>query len=966
MQVKSSSTTTPLSGAQTGTISNLTGVIAIWAGGDTSYAQKSDGTTWAWGRNATDGGTAGGFNKFGSPTMTIASSWAAVKSVGGVGLNIRSISASENHALVLNYDGTAFSSGDNSLGQLGNRNTVAGSAGFTLIPTFDLHLGNVVALPPIDVDNDAVDDHWEMYYFTHLNANLALDGDSDGLTSLQEYLIGLNPNNPDTDGDGVDDGAEVQAGTDPNSAASFPPTWKGVESSLTYNFNDYPPEQGGRTGKLVKTAGWDSSLYTMTPLTSELGWPSLLGRLIALPQTKPALITAGLSDASGDANLDPSSPAPCYHATLSSKRFWLEVSPAAAVATSRTVLLVTTRTIDGIVSEPTVQAVTATIPAGATISEPIDVRPTFITNPTGNTAHTETVNVSLMPVDLAIDANRDNKISRDESASQAAPLRFWINNDSDGTGMFDTDLETEGATPDSQDGIIRNFRDLEDFQLLNVEIGPKVFTKIIAGEMKLGLKWKNVTDGAPSVKVYRTSISIEKPSDYLWNHQTSTNQVSNPQATSIATVSGSTTAWLPADALRRPGTDQIHPYLMFEGVTKGIGQLCLVFQTQNATTEVDGPGIWLKLMDVEEMFESAQGTVDGQIAYPNPPDYKSTQPPRPAVGFERIPWPGRGTFSADPQETNEAIIHVHGWNMTDSDRRTFSESFFKRLWWKGYKGRFASFAWPTYNSDDDAFGFIPDHYNKSEYVAWKFGPALKAYVDSITKGSKHVAAHSMGNVVAASALLSGLSVNSYVAMEAAIPSGCYDNTTNNYGPFTDEEQARPTPDAILPDFGYRGLMAAVGGNFHNFHSANDFALKTGATQIIGITKRTNWEANQIEHKPNHLLYYTHRPIPPAGQSKNRLEVNFGGTLLGQRDVTDPHEVMSFIARPRSEALGGRGGVAGFTNFDLKQPSLPYPFGTDRTDHSGQYQRPIQKTHFFFNTLLDSMDVGFNHLDESAL
>jgi len=81
-----------------------------------------------------------------------------------------------------------------------------------------------------------------------------------------------------------------------------------------------------------------------------------------------------------------------------------------------------------------------------------------------------------------------------------------------------------------------------------------------------------------------------------------------------------------------------------------------------------------------------------------------------------------------------------------------------------------------------------------------------------------------------------------------------------------------------------------------------------------------------------------------------------------RFVTDHSEVMAFIARPRSEALGARH-TDGLTNFDLKEPSLRYPFGTDRSEHSGQYERPIQKTHKFFNMLLDSMDVGFNPLTD---
>ena len=80
--------------------------------------------------------------------------------------------------------------------------------------------------------------------------------------------------------------------------------------------------------------------------------------------------------------------------------------------------------------------------------------------------------------------------------------------------------------------------------------------------------------------------------------------------------------------------------------------------------------------------------------------------------------------------------------------------------------------------------------------------------------------------------------------------------------------------------------------------------------------------------------------------------------------------MSFIARPRSEALGARSSL-GFcgseaNEFNMATESLGYPFGKDRTEHSGQYQRPIQKTHMFFNSLLDRMDVGFNFLEGSDL
>ena len=79
--------------------------------------------------------------------------------------------------------------------------------------------------PPeaIDSDSDGMPDWWEIYRDLNPYVNdAALDPDSDGLTNLQEYQNGTDPNNPDTDGDGYTDGIEVQWNTDPNDELSFP------------------------------------------------------------------------------------------------------------------------------------------------------------------------------------------------------------------------------------------------------------------------------------------------------------------------------------------------------------------------------------------------------------------------------------------------------------------------------------------------------------------------------------------------------------------------------------------------------------------------------------------------------------------------------------------------------------------------------------------------------------------------
>jgi hypothetical protein len=68
----------------------------------------------------------------------------------------------------------------------------------------------------VDTDRDGLDDAWEMRCLHTLDSDGADDTDGDGLTDRAEYQAGSDPNHADTDNDGLTDADEVwQYGTDP-------------------------------------------------------------------------------------------------------------------------------------------------------------------------------------------------------------------------------------------------------------------------------------------------------------------------------------------------------------------------------------------------------------------------------------------------------------------------------------------------------------------------------------------------------------------------------------------------------------------------------------------------------------------------------------------------------------------------------------------------------------------------------
>jgi alpha-tubulin suppressor-like RCC1 family protein len=155
-------------------VKNLINVRRIASGGAHALALLTDGSVVSWGRD--DAGQV-------SHTWSNGSNQFDPAAVVGLPAGIAAIAAGDAHSLAIAADGSVWAWGANGSGQLGD-GTTANRTRPVQVPAFSL-----------------ANETW-----------LTSDQDGDGLPTWRELEIGTDPLNPDTNGDGILDGAAIAAG----------------------------------------------------------------------------------------------------------------------------------------------------------------------------------------------------------------------------------------------------------------------------------------------------------------------------------------------------------------------------------------------------------------------------------------------------------------------------------------------------------------------------------------------------------------------------------------------------------------------------------------------------------------------------------------------------------------------------------------------------------------------------------
>jgi hypothetical protein len=612
--------------------------------------------------------------------------------------------------------------------------------------------------------------------------------------------------------------------------------------------------------------------------------------------------------------------------------------------------------------------------------------------------------VALVPVEIAVDANRDGAIWLASDVTNEEidvtlpeePYRFWLNNDDDlphDEPPFGYSPEkVPPQNPDSDDERIKSPRDLEDCARLWIRSSEFANWFTTNSNLYLAFKWKNIQTGEPIIRIFEAAES-NGGLDYLRKRATAEQQAgvgADPLAlqgfhlairnevgfheTKLKPTTQPSDFVLPNDRWSNFNGQTASPtkFLLFEGVAAGSGELQILIVKKDQTGAFhlagEGPLLHLDLRNVETMYQKTHAVPVGspesndfpapysQNTVPGPPGppyaidaAHGLHIPETSVSFGQ----GHGAgydlhaFAAPPNEEPKCVVFVHGVGMTMDYYRMYSQTFFKRLWWEGYKGRFVAFRWSS------ATG--PTGYNDGEYRAWTYGKSLKNYIASIRSEFDviGITAHSMGNVVAGSALQKGMLVDHFIMLAPAVPTSCFNPNAAGFQSLLDAEAERRTPDGIS-ELGYKGFLQAaasnVTGNLVNYYNEQDYWLQTGTLPPpYNMAGDPNLVYNNRYYRPNNLNWlfpgtYDFK-ANPSGTWQSVME-KFGDP---DRWLLEPHESMAFVSRSRTRAIGaelptGAPVVSGKPGAKVRDMRADYGFDGRQIDHSGFFNRHLYEFH----------------------
>lgn len=531
----------------------------------------------------------------------------------------------------------------------------------------------------------------------------------------------------------------------------------------------------------------------------------------------------------------------------------------------------------------------------------------------------------------------------------AGPYVFWVNNDYDRLHSVDCPLACDTEQDDlgpidilklpayqqvpdcnyvnaSGQRVIPCTRDLEDFARLWMAGVTSNLVAALPTNSTLTLSWADY-EGQPTIDLF---AAADPGVGYLTNITVAAQQIDPIQCPYLGRLG-------PGQQIQFTKSTWRNRQFIWCGVKYGGGALTLTIADGSGNTLAQTKS-YIDLVDVKQMYE--RWTI-GEVAKWGATNSTPILAPD---GLAKGALPTQ--FGSPDNPDMPYILFVHGWNMETPEKDRYAETAFKRLYWQGYQGRFGSFRWPTGNKFKTVIDAVTDarNYDNSESNAWSSATGLLNLLTNLNakySGHVYLIAHSMGNVVAGEALrVAGNNqvVNTYVAMEAAIPAHCYDALTTTNSTRTPPDRYAYYYTDGSPCY-FNGTAGA--GRYINFYNSRDYALGW-------------WNADQTFKPDNGLPYPGYHYSSSSG-----FYVIFGAGANDIRYLTFPnntYEIFAYGDPAWSFALGAQTDVGGafLTSQQVNLDDDPYNFGPAHKGHSAQFRSDNMSRAVFWHTLLDKM------------
>lgn len=425
---------------------------------------------------------------------------------------------------------------------------------------------------------------------------------------------------------------------------------------------------------------------------------------------------------------------------------------------------------------------------------------------------------------------------------------------------------------------------------------------------------------------------------------------------------------LSSDDLKHP--NGITPFI-FEGASRGAGDLTL--QIKRDGNIIAESSVRLDLHGISWFYDRYVTTSAGSSSWQTTVSYDTMN----------------SKHAEYQPETEEYLLFVHGWNVSDVLKERWAETVFKRLWWQGYKGGVGLFRWPCAEWDGlAAENILQDskNFNDSEYSAWQSASVLKEILINLKVQGKKlgVLAHSQGNVVVGEAvrLFDGNDkiIDTYIATQAAISANVYDGGSKlkkaeqAFGKVMGLEffdsipllhnfykslyYSITTPD-VYSNFSSDTVNAPMGpylsdniskiGRMINFYNADDYALSYWRWPLCNVLKPANepevagytfdYEGNKDFYQENNGDKFFYEPQGIEA----RLTISSGSPQ------SDKYKIFAYIAESRVKALGTQiiGTIPSRSNINLEN----YGFDSKHYSHSKQFRSNIVSERNYWQKVL---------------